>query len=229
MPRPSRVSVLSLAFTVVVGALACGACTKSVGAVAWAEAPDGCERPSSMVPASPPAIPGLDDDGSRTAQWAKIARTVPGGFAGIVRKPGDRWELLMVDPARRDTLISVVARRLRMQSTSSQPVLPSIRQVRWNYAQLYDWYRLLLAREVSKNAPVSIEIDEFNNRILIEVPDKLERLRILRRVEAIGVPCFLIAVRVNSFPRLARSPSAGRRGESLLVSASGAKSLRREN
>src|SRR5439155_17869761 len=78
----------------------------------------------------------LRDDDDR---WAELAREVPGGFAGMMLEGG--LVVFLVDTTQRDAALAALAARGGLEGRDPKRV--RVRKVRWNFAQLYDWYRYL--------------------------------------------------------------------------------------
>jgi hypothetical protein len=163
-----------------------------------------CEGPAQSLPAALAAqLPG--SGGFRTSDdvLADLSRRAPGGFAGIYydtpttasangRPVTGPPVLLLTDPSRAAAAKAALA-----------PALPhfdiagaQVRQARWTFAQLHDWYRYLGQQGsiwTGSNVTVS-DINEVANRIEIGVADDSARRALTDRLAAMALPCGLVHV-----------------------------------
>src|SRR3989449_203479 len=128
-------------------------------------------------------------------RWAAAAREVPGGFAGKMLEGG--LVVFLVDTTQRDAALAA-----RGGLEGRDPKRVRVRKVRWNFAQLYDWYRYLNLHVWSDSGVVTSDIDEAENRITYGVMGESGRRRPERRLAALRprLPCFLVAVEVVGPP-----------------------------
>jgi hypothetical protein len=143
------------------------------------------------------------------AQWAADALHVPGGFAGVyvqaVNQGSGSYELilLMVDttqgPAAVDSLrvydSTVVAPH------GLQIVGINFKPVRWNWLQLYAWYRYLLYiphSGLSLNGLTSTDMDEVQNRIALGFGTSSDSALAVQQIGALTPPCGLISIAVSA-------------------------------
>src|SRR5437870_2595617 len=94
-------------------------------------------------------------------RWAALAREVPGGFAGTMLEGG--LVVFLVDTTQRDAALAALGARGGLAGRDPKRV--RVRKVRWNFAQLYDWYRYLNLHVWSDSGVVTSDIDEAENRI----------------------------------------------------------------
>jgi hypothetical protein len=141
-------------------------------------------------------------------ELAQIAREVPGGFAAyflespaeprVLEKPQARQRAVvrLVRPAERATALAALGPRLAAFYGVDRLDLADarVRPARWDFAQLYDWYQYLNAQVVGIGELQMSDIDEADNRITYGVRSETGRRALLRRVQALGVPCGLVAV-----------------------------------
>lgn len=167
---------------------------------AWI-APDGSCGPSAPavpLPAArrdslppPPARPDMND------QWAAIAREVPGGWGGLLYVD-DRLTIVLVEPDQRGAAIRALQRHF-----SGDPRIASdlstaqVRRGRWDFAQLYDWYRYLQPHVWSVEGVQSTDIDEATNRLEFGVLSEEAREELRERLAALDIPCFLVASEIE--------------------------------
>jgi hypothetical protein len=134
---------------------------------------------------------------------------VPGGYGGLFidndppspadaeRRPATRHVVVfLVDTTQRDAA-------LRALASPTQPDRPALnvlgartRPARWSFAELYDWYGLLLSLGV-RDGVTTTDIDEKENRIVFGVEDAVGRQRLERELARLDLPCFLVGVRVT--------------------------------
>src|SRR5262249_52854169 len=108
--------------------------------------------------------------------------------------------ILLVDTTRRAEAIAAINQHGVVGQMLGSNV--RVRKARWDFTQLYDWYRFLTPR-IATPGVVSEGIDEAENRLLygvVTIPDVQELERRLRSLDA---PCFLVAIQVGPRPRLA--------------------------
>ena len=68
-------------------------------------------------------------------QWADLASTVPGGFAGVFYDSAHTPILMLTQPGRADAAKKALVARLAF------PVEHAVvRSARWDFAQLVDWF-----------------------------------------------------------------------------------------
>src|SRR2546429_1392834 len=178
------------------------ACAHPSEAPRWARLGQSCpaDAPAVEVPVTlRDSVRGLwasfrDDDD----RWADLAREVPGGFAGMMLEGG--LVVFLVDTTQRDAALAALAARRGLEGRDPKRV--RVRKVRWNFAQLYDWYRYLNLHVWSDSGVVTSDIDEAENRITYGVMGESGRRRLERRLAALRprLPCFLVAVEVVGPP-----------------------------
>jgi hypothetical protein len=170
---------------------------------AWVAAAEPCtpRSPALSLPADKrAALPPLNgrfdtpDD-----EWARAAREVPGGWGGLLYVQG-RLTLYLVDPGQRDAAVSALERLLA--GTGHARVVPelrgaAVRQGRWDFAQLYDWYRYLDQSVWQVGGMTSSDIDEGANRITYGVVDQDARQRLERHLRTLDIPCYLVAIEIR--------------------------------
>lgn len=155
-----------------------------------------CTGPATSLPDSlahllPPRVERMYGD----MQWAELARTVPGGFAGIFYDSTHTPILMLTQPARAAEARDSLMRRM--------PGLPfgsaTVREARWDFAQLVDWYNYLLPRITVAN--VTSDKDESIDRIRLSVTSIAARDSLVSALSAFTLPCDLVVVDLNGFVR----------------------------
>ncbi len=100
----------------------------------------------------------------------------------------------LVDPAQRDAAIAALEHQLPQRILWQQVI---VRPVRWDYGQLYDWYRYLEPIAYANARITQMGIDVPRNRIVFGVLDETWRERLTHRIEELGVPCLPVSVEVT--------------------------------
>lgn len=138
------------------------------------------------------------------SQWAEIARQVPGGWGGLYYERGAGRQqgpltIVLVDPTQRDRAVEAISRLFRGSGWERlTPELPNavVQQGRWDFAQLFDWYRYLNQHVWQESGVTMSDIQESKNRIEYGVADEAARERLTRRLQGLNLPCFLVAIEV---------------------------------
>ena len=154
------------------------------GCTSGASAQDVSAAARDSLPAS--LYPGRTTEKDR---WAEASRTAPGGFGGLTAQ-GTGVMIALVDTTRKvDAANALVAAGI-LQRERAQTA--SVREVRWTFAQLYDWYQYLnLHVELGKDVTAR-GIDEGENRIYYSVHGLKELETLQRTLVRLHVPCFLV-------------------------------------
>ena len=169
--------------------------------------------PLELSPARRDSLTPPDDGNQPDAMWARLARRVPGGFAGVYLEAvpwngngepvrPQRIVMRLVRPAegrqafgRILPLLGPSIGGVRLDSASVR-----VEPARWDFAQLDEWRRYLDPR-VMVPGRTSADTDEGKNRIFYGVPTAGERDTLLARLRALRVPCGLVAVEIMGIPR----------------------------
>ena len=165
-----------------------------VGRACWPSAPapslSAARRDSLPIPneRSP------DDDD----RWVRVARTVPGGFGGYFVRDGGTEVIYLREPEKRSDAIAALNVHHIMGTMIGPDAIAE--RGRWDYVQLYEWYRYLTSR-VHERGITSTDLDEMRNRIHIGVEDETSRGRLEAQFAALGVPCFLVEIEIEQRAR----------------------------
>jgi hypothetical protein len=159
-------------------------------------------------------------DGGANADWAHLARTAPGGFAGVYYEPVPRDERGV--PKRPPRVVIRLARP-NERSAALRALLPNLPRTfhglaidsadvlvvpaKWDFGQLDDWRRYLDPR-VGAYGVTGESTDEVTNQIRYGVADAASQKALTRRLRELRVPCGLVAVDVVGVPRPARAGAA---------------------
>jgi hypothetical protein len=149
-----------------------------------------CEGPASTLPESLARhLPlrtrrMIPDD-----RWADLAATVPGGFAGVFYDSAHTPILMLTEVAQAAAAKEALAGKI------SFPVQQAtVRQARWNFAQLVDWFNYL---HPQLGVPVTADKDEALNRIRFSVTSVELRDRVINALAQLPLPCDLVVVDLN--------------------------------
>lgn len=171
----------------------------------WVEPTSGCSDNS------PKSLPksrvsdtltrgGTNKNPQERSAW--YARRVPGGLAfGRAFDDNHRPIIRLTDPTQKlaalatlDSLAPTSGRPRVMNADSTTAV-----RVRWDYAELYDWMQYLQSA-FSEEPPLGVNsggIDTHNDRIEFGVEKRESLPMLVSWLVEKGVPCRLVAVRVN--------------------------------
>lgn len=125
---------------------------------------------------------------------AQLSRRAPGGFAGVLLDDGKPVILLV------DTTAAAAAKAGVASYYSEFDVAGAeVREARWTFAQLYDWYRYV-NQTIFQDAHglTSTDIDDASNRIRYGVIDDAARTRILEVLAGLALPCDLVLVDIQA-------------------------------
>jgi hypothetical protein len=145
--------------------------------------------PSLRIPPDTSGVGTIDD------RWAAIARWVPGGWGGFFLDSGRPTVYLVHPEQRQEALADLYALGL------GQPLYDirtaQVREGRWDFAQLYDWYRYIKVRIGWPDGLYSTDIDEGRNRLVFGV-DTTAKAEVLLLFGALDLPCDLVEISVES-------------------------------
>lgn len=123
-------------------------------------------------------------------QWADLASSVPGGFAGVWYD-GQHVPILMLTHSE-----LAEAAKVALKGRLGFPVeQATVRSARWDFLQLVNWFNYLMPRLAS--GPLSGDKDEALNRIRFSVTSTEVRDHIVRTLRALNLPCDLVVVDLN--------------------------------
>jgi hypothetical protein len=218
LPDRNRDSALRLVACALLSALvACaGSAPSSPGQETdtFAPEPDKSFRLADIGKACTPESPATVLDGARLDSlsadsrarrgyadeiWVTLARTVPGGVGGVFVDKGVGY-LWLVDPAKRSEAIAALSATsfgasLQQANFPLQNVV--VLKARWDFAQLADWYAYVLPRAVFGVRWSFADIQEARNRLEFGVVDETARVDLERRLQALDLPCNLIAIQIR--------------------------------
>jgi hypothetical protein len=163
----------------------------------WADVGKTCTDQSPAVPLAPSKVVsfshGSDD------RWAAISRDNPGGFAGIIVNSSQQLVVLMTDTTQRAAVFAA------LQANGISTSGATVRQVRWSFAQLFDWLGY-----VDHALPpgffafvTTVDIDEANNRLTFGISANLFVTPSEGELATLDLPCRLVYLEVVPPPFLA--------------------------
>ena len=173
----------------------------------WARLSHTCpnDAPVRFAPVRPPP-PGRV---MRDAQTAELSRQAPGGFGGLFldydppSAPGAARRLetrhvvvFLVDTTKRDAALRALETPTHPDRFPLNVVGARVRPARWSYAELYDWYGLLI-NVLARDGIVGTGIDVKHNRIHVGVENAAARQRLERQLARLDLPCFLVGVGID--------------------------------
>lgn len=174
----------------------------------WARLGQGCSAaaPVRLAPERP--LPTTGRFPTEDERDAALARQVPGGYGGLYVSydpppspgarplPGSRGiVVLLVDTAQRDAALRALAPAIQNGLPDVDILRARIQPARWSFAELYDWYAVVIAG-AGRDGVTTIDIDERENRIVFGVVDAEARQRLEQRLARLDLPCFLVAIEV---------------------------------
>lgn len=186
--------MLQIRRSLVLGTLLLAACAEPPTIAPGPEAsldPD-CTAPAFSIPDNlrlPPPSGGL---GTVDDRWAALARQVPGGWGGFFYHEGQPT-VYLVDPSQREAALRAIAPHIGRDDV----LRSAVRQGRWDFAQMYDWYRYLAQHAWAVPGVHSSDIQEAQNRIIYGVRDEAAREQLTRKLTALGIPCGLVLIEIT--------------------------------
>jgi hypothetical protein len=123
-------------------------------------------------------------------QWAAIARQVPGGWGGIFLING-RGTMYLVHPEQlKDAIAALTALGFDVR-------ISNVVRARWDFAQLYDWYRYINVQAWQVAGFHDSGIDEMQNRLFYGV-DSSAVSRFKDLLQSLDLPCDLVTVEATA-------------------------------
>lgn len=144
---------------------------------------------SSLRVPSDTGVGNIDD------QWAAIARWVPGGWGGFLVDSGRPTVYLVHSEERQQALADLYALGigLPLYDIRTAQVWPG----RWDFAQLYDWYRYIKLSIGWPDGLYSTDINEGSNRLVFGV-DTAAKAKVESLLATLDLPCDLVKVSVET-------------------------------
>lgn len=169
---------------------------------AWANPPScAADAPAvSLSAARHDSLPGYPAGSPLTLDEAfyRAAQHTPGGFAGFYLVPvnGRNTNVVMfVDTTNVSAALDSLTKYYPGSHRSFARDSVVLRLVRWNWEQLYDWYRYITSVAGLPNAWFSTDIQEDSNRVRIgALATVANRDLLVQRLRQLDVPCWLAGV-----------------------------------
>lgn len=162
-------------------------------ACSHATEPSSCGEARSLDPAlrlSPATSNTIDD------QWAAFARQVPGGWGGFLLDSLHQPTVYLVHPEQKqEALAALYADGVGLPLYDIRT--SQVWQGRWDFGQLYDWYRYINVRAWAVNGLYWTDIDEAHNRLAYGV-DSTAKAELEALLTTLDLPCDLVTVTVAS-------------------------------
>jgi hypothetical protein len=134
---------------------------------------------------------------------------VPGGFGGLfidydlateprTERPLETRPVVvfLVDTTQRDAALRALESSSRPGRLPLNVVGARTRPARWSFAELYDWYELILTSLGGREGITTTDIDEKENRIVFGVENASAREQLERQLARLQLPCFLVGIRI---------------------------------
>jgi hypothetical protein len=134
----------------------------------------------------------------RNERDADIARGPVPGYAGIMAEGRCRFVVLLTDTLAQKAAADEYVRSDVAQSRGcAGSYRLSVRQVKYDFAQLYDWYVGPFRAVWREPGLVSTDIDEVRNQLAVGVEDSAAYRRMLRLVDTLPIPKGVVRVDVS--------------------------------
>jgi hypothetical protein len=107
--------------------------------------------------------------------------------------------LMLTRPEEAAAAKAELAPLLRAQFPDFDLAGAEVRQARWDFAQLHDWQAYVLKQGIARSGSGvnRSDNDELANRISFGVVDAAARARVADELDALGVPCDLVLVKIT--------------------------------
>jgi len=165
----------------------------------WADVGKVCSTDSPAVVVSGARLDSVPMGTRRRisidATFYDWSQRVPGGFGGAFFYD-DTMYVFLVDTTKTTEAGAELA-RLDARLSGARVI-----KGRWTFAQIADWWGYLWLHDALRRAPLlSIDNDEGHNRLTIGVIDENARRVLEMRLAELGVPCNLVAIRIEEQAR----------------------------
>lgn len=164
----------------------------------WASLAKSCpqDAPATPIPlALKAATPPMGSSLTIDDKYADIARDIPGGWGGGSFLENSVMNMYLVNPSQKEAALAALAEHGVVGAGADVRV----RQGRWNFAELYDWYRYLGSYVWTSAKVSSSDIQEARNRIQYSVIDEGERAKLEKALSDLDIPCWLVAIEIRGY------------------------------
>lgn len=152
----------------------------------WADVGKACsdaDRAVSVPDSRRVAYSHYSDD-----EWAALARTVPGGFGGLLFNHG-AYTIYLVDTTK-------FAAAAKAVSAAGPPQPTAFLRGRWDFGQMFDWAGVIW-HSVPAPAPITyFDINEATNRLEFGAPDSAGVKALDHAFASMDLPCRLVWIRI---------------------------------
>jgi hypothetical protein len=121
-----------------------------------------------------------------------IARRFP-TYAGYAYR-GRFFQVWFTDTSVGRGQLDTIVRLANIENPDTLPF--QLAQVRWSYAQLYDWFNYLSPRLMRNNKVWMSGVDLYANRLIFHVSDTVVRHETDSQLVAMNVPCGLVRLQL---------------------------------
>jgi hypothetical protein len=134
----------------------------------------------------------------RNAMEADIARGPVPGYAGIMAEGACGFVVLLTDTLTQKAAADAHVRsEVATRRGCGGSYRLAVRQVQYDFAQLYDWYAGPFRAVWRERGLVSTDIDEARNQLAVGVEDSAAYQRMLRLVDTLPIPKGVVRVEVR--------------------------------
>ena len=179
-------------------AVACGrGSAVGVPSAQWARLSPSCSEsaPATSLPkARFDSLPIDVDSVGQDGRWAKVAPQITGGWGGGLFLEDGFPTIYLTDPGRNPDALAAL-NRLGVDG-HAWGVDVHVRRGRWNFTQLYSWYRYI-NYHMGSIALSGTDIDEARNRLQYWVTTDAAKRNLEAQLSAMGVPCFLVSIDIR--------------------------------
>jgi hypothetical protein len=212
-------------------AVATAACTSPAGTDAaelktqepepwpWANLGKSCSPESAAYSLPEEERSRLHSSNDLNADWAAITQQVPGGWGGFF-VVGGRPTIYLQDLSKKEPAVAALA-RLMPELARFDLSNVDVRRGRWNFSQMYDWYRFIAPFFWQNFGALSSDIQESRNRLEYGVLNEANRAGVENAFRPLDLPCYLVAIGLTT-PAVALDIAYASGSESLPPSPSGA-------
>jgi hypothetical protein len=158
----------------------------------WADVGKTCTdaAPGVSVPAARRVAytHGSDDT------WAALARTVPGGFGGLLVNHG-AMTMYIVDTTKFAAAANAVA-------AAGYPQPTAFLRGRWDFGRMFDWAGVIWAAMPPISSFSFFDIDEATNRLAFGAADSSGLAALDKAFASMDLPCRLVWIRIQGYASL---------------------------
>ena len=124
-----------------------------------------------------------------------MARQVPGGWGGVFLVSNNTLMIYLVEPTKETeakTALFSFGVGLPRDIRTAQ-----VKKGRWDFAQLFDWYRYIQPHINFSNGVSFTDIDEARNRLLYGMVNADAKASLEASMQSLNLPCELVIIEVT--------------------------------